>query len=177
MTRLILTAIGTAVLSSLAAAQDRKADDESIRQFTIAVKDEVLADLKDRLRRTRWPDEIGGTGWDMGVPLATMKDLVGYWQTGYDWRKEEKKLNELPQFMTRIDGLDIHFVHVRSREKHALPLVVVLFFLLSAALPRWTVPPRYDVLLRTRAYDQIGPMISVDVVVQEYPVFDCRVIE
>ncbi|HET9264116.1 MAG TPA: hypothetical protein VFO14_13780 [Vicinamibacterales bacterium] len=59
----------------------------------------------------------------------------------------------------------------------ALPLVVVLFFLLSAALPRWTVPPRYDVLLRTRAYDQIGPMISVDVVVQEYPVFDCRVIE
>jgi hypothetical protein len=59
----------------------------------------------------------------------------------------------------------------------ALPLVVVLFFLLSAALPRWTVPPRYDVLLRTRAYDQIGPLISVDVVVQEYPVFDYRVIE
>jgi hypothetical protein len=55
--------------------------------------------------------------------------------------------------------------------------VVVLFFLLSAALPRWTVPPRYDLLLRTRAYDQIGPMISVEVVVQEYPVFDCRVIE
>jgi len=59
----------------------------------------------------------------------------------------------------------------------ALPLVVVLFFLLSAALPPWTVPPRYDVLLRTRAYDQIGPMISVEVVVQGYPVFDCRVIE
>ena len=125
MTRLFLPVLLSAVLAAPAVAQEKKSDDESIRPFTIAVPDATLADLKDRLKRTRWPDQIEGTGWDMGVPLATMKDLVAHWQTGYDWRKEEKQLNALPQFVTRIDGIDVHFVHVRSKEKTALPLVLV----------------------------------------------------
>jgi pimeloyl-ACP methyl ester carboxylesterase len=102
-----------------------KADAEAIKPFQIAVKDATLRDLKDRLARTRWPDQIDGTGWEYGVPLDTMKKLVEHWRTKYDWREQEKKLNKLPQFVTRIDGLDIHFVHVRSKEKNALPLLIV----------------------------------------------------
>src|SRR5262245_58552780 len=98
---------------------------EQIEPFKIAVGDAVLRDLKDRLARTRWPDQIDDTGWEYGVPLATMKDLVEHWKTKYDWREQEKKLNKLDQFVTRIDGLDIHFVHVRSKERNALPLVIV----------------------------------------------------
>lgn len=97
----------------------------TIAPFKIGVEDAVLRDLKERLARTRWPNQIDGTSWDYGVPLAAMKDLVGYWQSGFDWREQERRLNKLDQFITRIDGLDIHFVHVRSREKNALPLVIV----------------------------------------------------
>ena len=122
MTRLALLAVS--LLAAPTTAQE-KANDESIRPFKIAVPDDVLTDLQNRLKRTRWPDQPAGTGWDLGVPLDTMKDLVAYWQTVYDWRKEEKKLNDLPQFMTRIDGIDVHFVHVRSKHKEALPLVIV----------------------------------------------------
>jgi len=103
----------------------RKPDGERIEPFKIAVEDTVLRDLKDRLARTRWPDQIDGTGWDYGVPVAYMKELVDYWQTKYDWREQEQRLNKLNQFITRIDGLDIHFIHVKSKEKNALPLVIV----------------------------------------------------
>jgi pimeloyl-ACP methyl ester carboxylesterase len=104
---------------------DSKSRRERIEPFKISVADTVLEDLKQRLARTRWPDQIGGTGWEYGVPLDYMKQLVQYWQSSYDWRKEETKLNRVEQFITRIDGLDIHFVHVRSKEKNALPLVVI----------------------------------------------------
>src|SRR5262245_35271689 len=108
-------------------AQKKPASPEAkqIRPFKIAVEDAVLRDLKDRLARTRWPNQVDGTGWEYGVPVAYMRALVDYWQNKYDWREQEKKLNKLDQFVTRIDGLDIHFVHVRSKEKNALPLVVV----------------------------------------------------
>jgi pimeloyl-ACP methyl ester carboxylesterase len=96
-----------------------------IKPFKIAVPDDVLADLKARLARTRFPDQIEGAEWDYGVELGYMKELVDYWKNQYDWRAQEKKLNELPQFTTNIDGLDIHFVHVRSKEKNAMPLVLV----------------------------------------------------
>ena len=121
----------TAVLAveSATLAQDKptptRSDAPEIVPFTIAVEDEVLRDLKDRLSRTRWPDQIEATNWEYGVPVAYMKDLVSYWQSGFDWRKQEQELNALPQFVTRIDGLDIHFVHIRSKVKEALPLVVV----------------------------------------------------
>jgi pimeloyl-ACP methyl ester carboxylesterase len=95
-----------------------------VKPFRIAVTEEVLEDLHDRLARTRWPDQIEGTGWQYGVPLSEMKSLVEYWRTGYDWRAQERKLNELPQFTTTIDGLEIHFVHVLSKEPGALPLVI-----------------------------------------------------
>jgi pimeloyl-ACP methyl ester carboxylesterase len=110
-----------------APAQERPAQPagEQIMPFHIAVEDAVLRDLNDRLARTRWPDQIPGSEWEYGVPLATMQELVAYWRTKYDWRDKERKLNELPQFTTQIDGLDIHFVHVRSKEASATPLVIV----------------------------------------------------
>lgn len=98
---------------------------ERIQPFRIAVEDAVLDDLKERLTRTRWPHQIDGTGWEYGVPVAYMRALVEHWRTNYDWRAEERTLNQLDQFVTRIDGLNIHFVHVRSKERNAFPLVIV----------------------------------------------------
>jgi epoxide hydrolase len=111
------------VLAGFGAA--RAEENPAIKPFRVAVDDAVLRDLKDRLARTRFPDQIDGSGWEHGVDLAYMKDLVTYWKDKYDWRAHEKKLNDLPQFTTEIDGLSIHFLHVRSKEKNALPLVLV----------------------------------------------------
>ena len=102
----------------------RDTDATAIRPFQIRVPDEALTDLRRRLTATRWPDKETVADDSQGVPLATMQELVHYWQTDYDWRKVEAKLNSLPQFMTNIDGLDIHFIHVRSRHRNALPLIV-----------------------------------------------------
>jgi epoxide hydrolase len=95
-----------------------------IRPFRIEVPQADLDDLRERLARTRWPDELPGVGWSRGVPLGYLKDLADYWATGFDWRGQEAKLNELPQFTTEIDGQNIHFLHVRSPEPGALPLIV-----------------------------------------------------
>jgi len=100
------------------------ADSAEIRPFRIAVPDDVLVDLQSRLERTRWPDEIDGAGWGYGVELAYMKELVDHWRTKYDWRAEERKLNAIPQFVTTIDGVDLHFWHIRSKHAGALPLVI-----------------------------------------------------
>jgi pimeloyl-ACP methyl ester carboxylesterase len=94
-----------------------------IRPFRIAIPQEDLDDLRDRLARTRWPGDPGD-GWRRGVPLGYLKELADYWADGFDWRKQEARLNELPQFLTSIDGQDIHFLHVRSPEPAALPLLV-----------------------------------------------------
>jgi microsomal epoxide hydrolase len=98
---------------------------ETIVPFKIAVPDAVLADLKDRLARTRFPGEIPGSGWDYGTNLAYLRELVTYWRTTFDWRAQERRLNQLPQFKTRIDGIDMHFVHQRSSRADAVPLVFV----------------------------------------------------
>jgi len=95
-----------------------------IRPFRIDVPQADLDDLNDRLARTRWPDELPGVGWSYGVPVSYLKVLAEYWRTSYDWRTYEAKLNEFPQFMTTIDGQDIHFIHVRSPEPNALPLII-----------------------------------------------------
>jgi pimeloyl-ACP methyl ester carboxylesterase len=92
--------------------------------FRIATADADLRDLHERLRRTRWPEAETVTDWSQGVPLAYLKELCDYWETTYDWRATEARLNELPQFRTEIDGLGIHFVHVRSPHAAALPLVI-----------------------------------------------------
>jgi pimeloyl-ACP methyl ester carboxylesterase len=96
-----------------------------IVRFRIDVPQPDLDDLRGRLARTRWPDELPGNGWTRGVPLGYLKDLTEYWRTSYDWRKQEAMLNELPQFTTTIDGQAIHFIHARSPEPEALPLVLV----------------------------------------------------
>jgi pimeloyl-ACP methyl ester carboxylesterase len=95
-----------------------------IQPFRIAVPDADLDDLRDRLARTRWPDELPGVGWSQGVPLAYLRELAGWWRDGYDWRAQEAELNRLPQYTTTIDGQRIHFLHVRSPERDALPLLV-----------------------------------------------------
>ncbi|GAA1574492.1 epoxide hydrolase [Kribbella sancticallisti] len=95
-----------------------------IEPFTIDIPQTDLDDLAARLERTRWPDELPGVGWDYGIPLARVKELVEHWRTAYDWRKHEARLNELPQYSTEIDGQNIHFVHVRSAKPDALPLIL-----------------------------------------------------
>ncbi|SFJ92407.1 Pimeloyl-ACP methyl ester carboxylesterase [Streptosporangium canum] len=95
-----------------------------ITPFRIDIPQADLDDLRDRLDRTRWPDELPGTGWSYGVPSSYAKELAEYWRTAYDWRKQEAALNEHPQFTTEIDGQNIHFLHVRSPEPDALPLII-----------------------------------------------------
>src|SRR5256714_2644777 len=98
--------------------------DRSIRPFTVQVPQAALNDLRRRIAATRWPDRETVEDFSQGVQLEKLKPLVQYWGTQYDWRKAEAKLNALPQFVTTIDGVDIHFIHVRSRHKNALPLII-----------------------------------------------------
>jgi pimeloyl-ACP methyl ester carboxylesterase len=100
------------------------AENKSIRPFRINVPEEAIVDLRRRINATKWPERETVTDATQGVQLATMRELARYWQTDYDWRKVEARLNALPQFMTEIDGLDIHFIHVRSKHENALPLIV-----------------------------------------------------
>lgn len=92
--------------------------------FTIAVADEVLGDLDRRLAATRWPDDFANDDWGYGVNVAYLKSLVGYWRDGYDWRARERLMNQLPQFITEVDGLRIHFVHVRGKGPAPTPLIL-----------------------------------------------------
>ena len=96
----------------------------SIQPFTVAIPQTALNDLHTRLKRTRWPDERSGAGWSRGVPLSYLRELADYWRTAYDWRTQEVQLNAFPQFTTMIDGQRIHFLHVRSPEPDALPLII-----------------------------------------------------
>src|SRR5256714_1100163 len=98
--------------------------DRSIRPFTVQVPQAALNDLRRRIAATRWPDRETVEDFSQGVQLEKLKPLVQYWGTQYDWRKAEAKLNALPQFVTKIDGVDIHFIHVRSRHPNALPLIM-----------------------------------------------------
>ena len=100
------------------------AKDTAIRPFQIDVPDEALVDLRRRIATTRWPDREMVDDQSQGVQLATMRELARYWATDYDWRTCEATLNAFPQFMTEIAGLDIHFIHVRSKHESALPLIV-----------------------------------------------------
>lgn len=95
-----------------------------IEQFKINVEDPVLADLSERLRRTRWPGEIEGAGWEYGSSLGYVRELCRYWQSDFDWRAQERRLNQYPQFLAEIDGLKIHFVHVRGKGPNSKPLVL-----------------------------------------------------
>ena len=114
--------VGNAPTAALASHQAPA--DEAIRPFRARVPDADLADLRRRLAATRWPDKETVADASQDAQLAKVQGLVRYWATDYDWRKAEAKLNAFPQFMTRVDGLDVHFIHVRSRHPNALPVIV-----------------------------------------------------
>jgi pimeloyl-ACP methyl ester carboxylesterase len=99
-------------------------DTSAIRPFTVEIPEADLEDLRSRIAATRFPERETVEDDSQGVPLALMQDLARYWATEYDWRKCEARLNALPNFVTEIDGLDIHFIHVRSKHEDALPLIV-----------------------------------------------------
>lgn len=120
-------AMGVAVAgaaSLLPAHPVAAAQGDAIRPFTFHASDEALADLRRRIAATDWPSREVVTDASQGVQLATMQELARYWQTDHDWRKLEARLNALPQFTTTIDGVDIHFIHVRSKHPNALPVIV-----------------------------------------------------
>jgi len=98
--------------------------DTTIRPFEVHVPDEDLADLRRRVAATNWPEKETVGDQSQGVPLAMIQELARHWATEYDWRACEAALNALPQFITEIDGLDIHFIHVRSPHEDALPLII-----------------------------------------------------
>ena len=95
-----------------------------IEPFAVEVEDAELADLRYRLVHTRFPEPVAGTGWDAGIPVAYLRELVGYWLDTYDWREAERRLNRFPHFRATIDGQSIHFIHARSRHEGALPLLL-----------------------------------------------------
>src|SRR3954466_16317324 len=105
-------------------SSEEAADSSTIRPFRANFPEEELIDLRRRINATRWPDRETVTDQSQGVQLATIQALARYWATGYDWRKCQARLNALPQFITEIDGLDIHFIHVRSQHEDALPVIV-----------------------------------------------------
>src|SRR5215471_7914932 len=112
------------VSNSLPAKPPAATEDKAIRPFRVKIPEEALVDLRRRLAATRWPDQETVTDQSQGAQLAMMKELVRYWQTDYDWRKAEAKLNAMPQFVTTIDGEDIYFIHVRSPHPNAMPLIM-----------------------------------------------------
>jgi pimeloyl-ACP methyl ester carboxylesterase len=108
----------------MTATVDKPAAETAVRPFTIEIPEADLEDLRSRIAATRWPEKETVDDQSQGVPLATMQAIARYWHDKYDWRKCEAKLNAVPQFVTELDGLDIHFVHVRSKHENALPLIV-----------------------------------------------------
>ena len=114
----------TSTAPTAAVFTELPADKTGIRPLRVNVPEEELAELRERINATRWPDRETVTDQTQGVQLATTQALARYWATDYDWRKVEAKLNALPNFITEIDGLDIHFIHVRSKHENALPLIV-----------------------------------------------------
>lgn len=116
-----MTTIGTTVV---AAPFSQASGDSSIRPFKFRASDDALADLRRRIAATKWPSKELVPDGTQGVQLETMQKLARYWEKDYDWRKVEAKLNSFPQFITEIDGLDIHFIHVRSKHENALPIII-----------------------------------------------------
>jgi pimeloyl-ACP methyl ester carboxylesterase len=133
---IVLAALGVPAAVVIAATRVQRSHKETtatmsadttsaaIRPFRAEIPESAVVDLRRRVTATRWPDRETVDDQSQGARLANVQALVGYWGAGYDWRKAEAKLNALPQFMTRIDGLDIHFIHVRARHAHALPLII-----------------------------------------------------
>ena len=120
----LATSAAVGAVSLLSEHVAAAADDSTIRSFRINVPDEALVDLRRRINATKWPEREQVSDASQGVQLATVQKLARYWATEHDWRKIEARINALPNFITEIDGLDIHFIHVRSKHENALPLIV-----------------------------------------------------
>jgi pimeloyl-ACP methyl ester carboxylesterase len=120
----VLLAILCAALPQVCGAQPSSGSDTAIHPFTIRVPDAVLADLKSRLKSPRYPEALQGDGWTYGTDIGYLKQLVAYWRDRFDWRAQERALNRFEQFTTNIDGLTIHFLHRRSKQANALPLLI-----------------------------------------------------
>lgn len=119
-----------------------------VERFSIAVPEIAVSDLRDRLARTRWPDQIDGTGWDQGTERHYLRTLVDYWRDDFDWRVQESDLNKLPQFRAAIGDQQIHFVHLRAKYEHALPLLIThgwpgAFTEMVKIIPMLADPERY----------------------------------
>jgi epoxide hydrolase len=117
-------AAGERPIAAASTSTVQRSDGAAIVPFKIRVPDTVLADLKERLARARFPDELEGAGWSYGTNQTYLRELVTYWRDKFDWREQERRLNQFEQFKTNIDGLDVHFIHRRSREPNALPLLI-----------------------------------------------------
>lgn len=128
----ILSTLGALVMAfvplvavQLGHAQNALATPAAIRPFKIHIPESVLDDLRHRLAKTRWPDQLPGTTWEYGADISKVRELAGYWQNGYDWRAEEARINRLDQFTTEIDGQTIYFIHERSPRPDAIPLMLI----------------------------------------------------
>src|SRR3954464_5822903 len=111
-------------VASLAPQREQATDKNAIRPFRVNVPEAELADLRRRIKATKWPEKETVADASQGVQLATTQALARYWASEHDWRKVEARINALPNFMTEIDGLDIHFIHARSKHENALPMIV-----------------------------------------------------
>lgn len=122
----VLPLLLAGVASSVGHAQPRSqaAQGDAVVPFRIDIPDEAIADLKERLAHTRFPDSIDGSAWEYGTSLEYMKELVEYWRDEFDWRAQERSLNQFDQFKTNIDGIDLHFIHQRSSRPDAMPIVL-----------------------------------------------------
>ena len=110
--------------ASPASQREQAPDKKAIRPFRVNVPEAELADMRRRIKATRLPEKEPVADMSQGVPLATIEKLTRYWANDYDWRKAEAKLNSFPNFLTELDGLDIHFIHARSKHENALPVIV-----------------------------------------------------
>src|SRR3989440_7194973 len=138
----------------------------SIQPFTINIPQATLEDLRERLARTRWPDEVEGAGWDYGTNVGYLKELVDYWQHTFDWRAQEAKLNQYAQFRAAIDGVGIHFIHERGKGPDPTPLLLLhgwpdSFYRYHKVIPRLSDPASYGG----------NPADSFDVIVPSLPGF------
>jgi pimeloyl-ACP methyl ester carboxylesterase len=118
------------------------------RQFHIDIPESSLTDLNERLRHTRWPDELNNTGWEYGTNLDYLRELTQYWQREYDWRANERRLNEWPHYKVTVDGQEIHFIHVKSNSTNALPIILThgwpdSFLRFEKLIPMLTQPEVY----------------------------------
>lgn len=139
-----LLAASAGAITLAAAGTAASAAAEDILPFTYRASDEALADLKRRLDLTRWPESETGSGWEQGPPLAKLQEMVAHWRGSYDWRRCETELGQWPHFKTTIDGLGIHFIHVRSRHPNALPIIMTHGWPSTVLLFRHVIAPLTD---------------------------------